>query len=206
MSPGGVLVSGFEPFGGAAVNPSMDLARALDGTRLAGGVAVHGVVLPVAFGSAAARLAEAVEALQPRLVLALGFAPRRCQISVERVALNLCDAPIPDNAGVQPLDGPVLPGAPAALFATLPVRAIAQALQDAGLPAELSLSAGSYVCNELMFRLLHGLGGTRSAGFLHVPDFGCVGFDDQRRAVRLALEVALSPPPAETAARLGRVA
>lgn len=207
MNAAPVLLSGFEPFGGAASNPSMDLALALDGARLADGTALRGIVLPVTFGSAAARLADAIAALRPRLVLALGFAPRRRLISVERVALNLCDAPIPDNAGIQPPEGPVLAGAPPALFATLPVRRMAQALLAAGLPAELSLSAGSYVCNELMFRLLHGLDGALPAGFMHVPAFEQVGFDEQRRAVLIALEAALQPAPAVAeAATLGRVA
>jgi pyroglutamyl-peptidase len=184
-----VLVTGFEPFGGHERNPSAEVARALDGRRL-GEAAVRGLVLPVAFGRAEAALAEAIDRLRPARVLSLGLAPRRSEIGVERVAINLCDAPIPDNDGCCPDEGPLDPQGPAARFATLPVKAIAQALADAGLPATVSLSAGSYVCNALFYALLaqaerRGL----PAGFLHLPPLAVLPLEDQARAVRIALGV-----------------
>lgn len=195
MSTGRVLLSGFEPFGGAAHNPSQAVVQALDGLGLPGGEVIEGVVLPVAFEAAPARLAQAIEHARPRLVLALGLAADRQQISLERVALNLCDASIADNAGARPVDCPVLEGGPPALFATLPLRAMLAALHEAGLPAQLSLSAGSFVCNALLYRLLYALAETRvPAGFMHLPPTEHLGFERQVRAVHLALAVAAGRP------------
>ncbi len=184
-----LLLTGFEPFGGHERNPSAEVARALDGERL-GDATVRGVVLPVAFGRAEAALAEAIERLRPSRVLSLGLAPRRQEIGVERVAINLCDAPIPDNDDCCPDEGPLDPQGPAARFATLPVKAIAQALADAGLPATVSLSAGSYVCNALFYALLAEAGRRAiPAGFVHLPPLARLPLADQVRAVRLALGV-----------------
>jgi pyroglutamyl-peptidase len=167
-----VLLTGFEPFGGDALNPSQEVLRVLQGWSPAAGVQVHTRVLPCVFGSARQALDEAMLALQPQLVIALGLAANRDAVSVERVALNLEDARIPDNAGAQPLDRPVVAGAPAAYFSTLPVKAIVAALQAAGLPAELSMSAGSFVCNHVFYGLAHTLAtrgrGVRG-GFIHLP-------------------------------------
>ncbi|MBA2721643.1 MAG: pyroglutamyl-peptidase I [Methylibium sp.] len=188
-----VLVSGFEPFGGAAHNPSQDVARALDGTCLADGSVLHGVVLPVRFADASTALAAAIERTRPCLVLALGLATARSEVAIERVALNLCDAAIADNAGLQPRDMPVIEGGPAALFATLPVRAMLEALQAVGLPGTLSLSAGSYVCNEVFYRLLYAQGAEGiPAGFMHLPPIERMALNDQLRAVRMALDAALA--------------
>lgn len=187
--PGHVLVSGFEAFGGAARNPSQDVVRALDGTRLVDGSVLHGVVLPVRFGDAGAALSAAIERTRPRLVLALGLASTCSEVAIERVALNLCDAAIPDNAGLQPHDTPVIEGGPVALFSTLPVRAMLQAVQAAGLPCRLSLSAGSYVCNEVFYRLLHARSAPPvPAGFVHLPPIERMALDDQIRAVRAVLD------------------
>lgn len=184
-----LLVTGFEPFGGHERNPSAEVARALDGERL-GDATVRGLVLPVAFGRAEAALAEAIERLRPARVLSLGLAPRRHEIGVERVAINLCDAPIPDNDGCCPAEGPLDPQGPAARFATLPVKAIAQALVDAGLPATVSLSAGSYVCNALFYALLaEAERRAVPAGFVHLPPLALLPLPEQLRAVRVALGV-----------------
>ncbi|XAH21702.1 pyroglutamyl-peptidase I [Xylophilus sp. GW821-FHT01B05] len=166
-----VLVTGFEPFGGALHNPSLQIAQALDGRRVAGRRVV-GAVLPTVFGTAAKQLLALVEQHRPALVLCLGQAGGRAAMSFERVAINLDDAGIPDNAGAQPRDRPVLPGGPAAYFATVPVKAMHAALCAAGLPAELSSSAGSFVCNHVFYALLHALAAQPArvpAGFIHLP-------------------------------------
>jgi len=187
-----VLLAGFEPFGGATRNPSQDVVHALDGTLLADGRVLHGVVLPVRFGASSVALSAAIERTRPCLVLALGLAASRSDIAIERVALNLCDAAIPDNAGLQPCDTPAVEGGPAALFATLPVKAMLAALHAAGVPGTLSLSAGSYVCNEVFYRLLHASGAARvPAGFMHLPPIERVVMDDQMLAVRTVLDAAL---------------
>jgi pyroglutamyl-peptidase len=166
-----LLVTGFEPFGGETVNPAQELLAALAGRRI-GGHRIAAVALPCAFGAALTELAHALDGERPLLVLALGQAGGRARLSLERVAVNLIDARIADNSGAQPVDVPVIAGAPDAYFSTLPVKACLQALQARGIPAELSLSAGSYVCNAVFFALRH-LAGRAAApprvGFMHLP-------------------------------------
>ncbi len=129
-------------------------------------------MLPTRFGAALDRLAAEIEAVRPDAVLAVGEAGGRAGLSVERVAINLDDARIPDNAGQRPLDRPVVPGAPDAYFATLPVKAMTAAIRAAGLEAAVSYSAGTFVCNHVFFGLRH-LAETRlpamRCGFVHVP-------------------------------------
>lgn len=165
-----ILVTGFEPFGGEAVNPSALVAQALHG-RSIDGVPVVGTVLPCVFGAALDVLGDALDRHRPQLVLALGQAAGRSALSLERVAINVDDARIPDNAGAQPVDAPVVAKGPAARFATLPVKAMVAALRDAGHPAELSNSAGTFVCNHVFYGLQHALRTRRSArsGFMHLP-------------------------------------
>jgi pyroglutamyl-peptidase len=165
-----LLVTGFEPFGGDTVNPSQEVAIALHG-RVFGGVPVVGLALPCRFGASLDALRSAIAAHRPQLVLALGLASGRSELSLERVAINLDDARIADNAGAQPIDTPVVPGAPAALFTTLPVKAMVAAMRAAGHPAGLSLSAGSFVCNHVFYGLLHALRRRRGVrgGFMHLP-------------------------------------
>ena len=134
-----ILLFGFEPFGGEEINPAQEVVRELAGERIAG----HRVVpaeLPVTFDGTMAALVEAIAREQPALVIGIGQADGRARISLERVAINLIDARIPDNAGAQPVDAPVIAGAPAAYFTTLPVKAMLAAMQSAGVPAELSFS------------------------------------------------------------------
>ena len=165
-----MLVTGFEPFGGESVNPSWQVAQALDGERI-GDAVVHACRLPCVFGDALAVLDEALARHAPRVVLALGQAAGRCDFSVERVAINVDDARIPDNAGASPVDEPVVAGAPAAYFATLPIKAIVAALRAQGLPASVSQSAGTFVCNHVFFGLMHRLAGRAGVrgGFMHLP-------------------------------------
>lgn len=170
MSDPTVLLTGFEPFGGETANPSEAIVRALDGQAVED-VRVCGRVLPCRFGEAAVALRDQLGLLRPVLVLALGQASGRTDFSLERVAINLDDARIPDNAGAQPVDRPVVPGAPAAYFSTLPVKAMVAGLRAAGLPASVSHSAGTFVCNHVFYALMHALRDRPQvrAGFMHLP-------------------------------------
>lgn len=166
-----ILLTGFEPFGGDALNPSQEIARALDGQSI-GAQRIVGALLPVAFARTAPLLEDLIERHRPSLVLALGLAGGRCEVSFERVAVNLVDARIADNDGAQPIDESVVADAPNAYFSTLPLKAIVAHLRTRGIPAGLSLSAGSFVCNQTFFALAHLLA-TRHprtrCGFAHLP-------------------------------------
>lgn len=209
-----VLVTGFEPFAGAPINPSGEVAR-----RLAElghpDCRIVAEVLPVSFAQAAPLLAAAIEAHDPDLVIALGLAETRHAITPERVALNLADARIADNDGDQPRDQPIEPGGPAARFTGLPVKAIAHDIAAAGIPAEVSLTAGSYVCNHVFYELM-GLVEQRAAhraatgeadarplraGFIHVPATPQLGgsppftLDELERGIRVAISTTLATRP-----------
>jgi pyroglutamyl-peptidase len=195
-----VLVTGFEPFGGDALNPSMELLPRLHGVLLSG-ARVQTQLLPCVFGRSLQVLQEAVARVQPELVVALGLAANRAAISVERVAINVDDARIADNAGQQPVDRSIVPGGPVAYFSTLPMKAIVAALREAGIAAEVSQTAGTFVCNHVFYGLMHGLASSRQpvrAGFIHVPPLpgqrpegGGMPLDEMERGLRLAIEVAL---------------
>jgi pyroglutamyl-peptidase len=166
-----ILLTGFEPFDGDTVNPSWAAARSAARLLQSEGLDVQAVELPCVFGDAAKVLADALERFTPELVLCAGQAGGRARISLERVAINCEDARIPDNAGNQPVDEPVVPGGPAAYFTSLPVKAALAALTAEQIPAEMSQSAGTYVCNHVFYALMHALRlrpGTRG-GFVHVP-------------------------------------
>lgn len=168
-----VLVAGFEPFENDPVNPAWEIARTLDGWACEGAV-VQAVQLPCVFGRAIDTLDAALAGPPPQLVLCLGAAGGRTEISMERAALNIDDARIPDNVGQQPIDLPVVKDGPAAYFATLPIKAMVRDMRAAGLPAAVSNSAGTFVCNHIFYALMHRLA-TRPAlahargGFVHVP-------------------------------------
>ena len=165
-----VLVTGFEPFGREMVNPSALAAQALDG-RLVAGRRVAGAVLPCVFGKSLAALGQEIRRTKPDLVICVGQAGGRGDISVERVAINIEDASIPDNAGNQPVDRPVARGGPAAYWSTLPIKAVVVALWKADLPAVVSQSAGTFVCNHVFYGLMRALARKRTVrgGFIHVP-------------------------------------
>ncbi|MBQ7455446.1 MAG: pyroglutamyl-peptidase I [Clostridia bacterium] len=166
--PRRLLVTGFEPFGGAEINPSWEAVKALPDQ--VGGWKLVKLRLPVIFGEAARQAISTAESLRADAVLAVGMAGGRAAVTPEKVAVNLRHAAIPDNAGNCPQDAPIVPGAPDAYFATLPVREMAKAIENAGLPAAVSYSAGAFVCNDVMYSLLHHFAGTGvRAGFLHVP-------------------------------------
>ncbi len=178
-----VLLTGFEPFDGEKVNPSWLAVRRLHGRVIRG----HQIVarkLPTTFGLSLAELLRLLQRIQPALIICVGQAGGRAEIMPERLALNLEDAHIPDNAGRQPREAPVVPGGPPAYWSTLPVRAIVRALKGRGIPAAVSLSAGTFVCNHVFYGLMHELarapaavpagGGARArlaprGGFIHIP-------------------------------------
>lgn len=196
-----VLLTGFEPFGGISVNPSEAIARQLNGTVIAGH-AVRGAVLPCVFGKANRRLSRLIQVLHPTLVICLGVAVSRATISPERVAINVVDARIPDNEGQKPVDRPVVRGGPTAYWSTLPIKAIAKALRSHGVPAELSQTAGTFVCNHVFYGLMHHLARNRlraRGGFIHVPAVALppspepgLPLETMIRGIRLAIEVSLS--------------
>lgn len=199
-----LLLTGFEPFGGETVNPSQRIAEALDGARI-DGARVVARVLPCCFSLAPGALRTALQDVRPGWVLALGQAGGRADLSLERVAINLADARIADNAGEQPVDAPVIAGGPAAYFSTLPVKAMAAGLRAAGWPASVSHTAGTFVCNQVFYALMHALRDQPAvrAGFLHVPwlpeqaarlpaPAPSMPLAAQVEAVRVALRVALA--------------
>lgn len=165
-----ILVTGFEPFGGETRNPSAEVVEHLPDT-IAGAEIVK-LILPTVRYEAPQRVAEALERYRPDVVLSIGQAGGRTAVSVERVAVNLDDYRIPDNAGNQPQEEPVVPGGPDAYLTNLPVKAMAEAIRAAGVPAEVSLSAGTFVCNHVLYSVRHYLErhfpGIRN-GFLHIP-------------------------------------
>ena len=164
-----ILVTGFEPFGGQSRNPSWEVARALHGLQLQGAQVVA-VQLPCVFAQALPALQQALMQHTPDIVLALGQAEGRCDLSVERIAINVMDARIPDNAGAQPIDVPVIAGGPASYFSTLPIKSLVAGLRASGFPASVSQTAGTFVCNQVFYALQHTLAGQGvHSGFVHLP-------------------------------------
>jgi len=166
-----VLVTGFDAFCGESINPSWEICERLP--RTIAGLRIETCRVPCEFRRSIETIAEAIERHRPVLVVCLGQAGGRAHMSVERVAINMDDARVADNAGARPIDEPVAANGPSAYFATLPIKAMVEAMHAVGVPAEVSNSAGTYVCNHVMYGVLHylsaqGRGATR-AGFIHVP-------------------------------------
>ena len=195
------MVTGFEPFEAAATNPSALAAQALHGERIRGHRIVA-AVLPTAFHASTITLHRLIEQHRPALVLCCGQAGGRSAISLERVAINVDDARIPDNAGAQPVDDPVVPGGPAAYFSSLPIKAMRESLLAAGIAAEVSQTAGTFVCNHVFYGLMHllatrpGFSGMRG-GLIHVPWLPEQGqpsmaLDDIARGLEVAIHCALT--------------
>ena len=164
------LVTAFEPFGGDGVNASLEAVRRLPAK--AGALEIVTAELPTSFARSLPALERAIERIRPDIVLCVGQAGERTALCVERVAVNVRDTESADNDGARTTDEPVITGGPAAYLSTLPVRAAVAALRAAELPAQLSMSAGTYVCNHVFYGLMHlaATGKHRCrAGFLHVP-------------------------------------
>jgi pyroglutamyl-peptidase len=172
MAGGGhVLVTGFEPFGGDTANPSQEVAKALDG-RAVGDSVIRALVLPVQHEEARAALEPALAAPGLRAAVLLGLAGGRMRVALERAALNVMDYPLPDNRGDVVRDAACVPGGPAAYWSTLPLPQIQEALAAEGIPAYVSNTAGTFLCNYTLYAALHALaaGGRRiPAGFVHFP-------------------------------------
>ena len=165
-----VLVTGFEPFGGEAINPSGEIARLLHGARIQGHE-VTGALLPCVFGGAITELKKRLRAVKPALVICVGQAGGRADITPERVAINVDDARIPDNDARLPVDRAIVRQGPAAYWSTLPIKAIVDALKERGIPASVSQTAGTFVCNHVFYGLMHELRAQKKirGGFIHVP-------------------------------------
>lgn len=173
--PTTILVTGFEPFGGMPVNPTEQLVSALDEAAVPG-VTLHTAVLPVAYDECANVVRDLLDRHEPDAVIACGLAAGRAAVTPERIAVNVkdtaSDQSIADNTGRRPSDEPIVPDGPDGLFSTLPVREIVVALQAAGIPAAISNTAGTYICNNTMYAVLDHLrraGRNVPAGFLHFP-------------------------------------
>ena len=163
-----LLITGFDPFGGESVNPAREAVMALPDA--VGDYTLTKLEIPTVFGLAAETVLQAAEALCPDVILCVGQAGGRAAITPEVVAINLREASIPDNLGYTPQNQPVVAHAPAAYFSTLPVRAMAEGVKAAGIPCSLSYSAGVFVCNDLLYTLLHHYDGTDTrVGFVHIP-------------------------------------
>lgn len=198
-----VLMTAFEPFEGEQINPSWEVVRQLN-ERLICGVKVKVKLLPCVFGDALTALYAAIDDIQPDMVIAVGQAGGQTGITVERVAINVDDARIPDNAGNQPIDEPIVKGGPAAYFSTLPIKAIVEGIREAGIPAAVSQTAGTYVCNHVMYGLLHYLKKHKGkrGGFIHIPylpeqvvrrvDVASMPLQTAVLALEMALSIALS--------------
>lgn len=196
-----ILLTGFTPFGGEDINPSWEAVRVLDGKHI-GGHRVISRVLPTAFAQSQRELAMMMDELAPAIVLGVGQAGGRSRLSIERVAINVQDARMADNSGAQPIDEAVVVEGPAAYFSTLPIKAMLKALLAERLPAEISNTAGTFVCNHVAYLMLHVAAkrpGVR-AGFIHIPyspsqaarfpNAPSMGGEDVLRALSIVLEIA----------------
>ena len=163
-----LLITGFDPFGGESINPAWEAVRLLpDVIR---DFELVKLEIPTVFGAAAQVVIDKAEEIHPDAIISVGQAGGRAAVTPEMVGINLRYASIPDNMGALPCDIPIAEGGPAAYFSTLPVRAMAKAICDAGLPGTVSYSAGSFVCNDVLYSLLHHFDETAvRAGFIHVP-------------------------------------
>ena len=160
-----VLLTGFEPFNNATLNPSKEVVEKINHRSI-----VAKEVLPVVFSKAAKRLIELIEEVKPEVVIALGQAEGRPQINLERVAINYMHGQIADNEGVFALSGEISKDAPAAYFSTLPLELISQSLTAVKIPVAISLSAGSFLCNHIFYSMQHHLHGKGAhSGFIHLP-------------------------------------
>jgi pyroglutamyl-peptidase len=166
-----VLLTGFDPFGGEKVNPALEAVNQFQNKTLEG-VQVAVLEIPTVFRKSLEILRRGIEETNPDVVICVGQAGGRSEISLERVAINVDDARIPDNEGNQPIDTPIVEGGPAAYWSTLPIKAIVQNIRKAGIPAAVSNTAGTFVCNHLFYGLAHLIATEFPyvrGGFIHIP-------------------------------------
>lgn len=199
-----LLLTAFESFAGESINPSLEAARQMERVDFPD-TAVHVAELPVDRYRAVEMALELVHSIKPDIIIMLGEAGGRYRVNPERVAINIDDFRIPDNSGNQPKDEPIVEGGPAAYFSTLPIRAITERIVNAHIPAAISNSAGSYLCNRLFFSVMHAIAVERlpvTAGFMHLPylhdqamnkypDAPSLSRESIVEAVRIAIEVSL---------------
>ena len=189
-----VLLTGFEPFGKATLNPSGEITKQISGDNIVT------AILPVAYAQSAKVLLGLIEQHKPDVVISLGQAEGRTQITPERIAINLDDARLADNEGVIRNDVPILLGGPVAYESTLPIKAFVKAINEAGIPATISLSAGAFLCNHIFYVAQNKFAGTNvRSGFVHVPlmdeqagefpGLPTMPLDQMVKAVRIMLEV-----------------
>jgi pyroglutamyl-peptidase len=194
-----VLLTGFEPFGGASFNPSGAVVKQIATTDIAG-VEIVTAILPVEYKRSAQILIEKIRLEKPDIVISLGQAEGRDFIGPEKVAINLADARIADNVGVLIENAPINQDAPSAFFSTLPVQAIVKEIQEHSISAKVSLSAGAFICNEIFFQAQQFLSGTDViSGFIHLPlapeqasefpGLATMSLEDQVKAIVIAIEV-----------------
>ncbi len=167
-----ILLTGFEPFGGESINPSWEAVRALEGKTMNDGSVIAVARLPCTFVLSLDVLEQQIRMHKPRIVVCVGQAGGRAELSIERVAINVDDARIPDNAGAQPIDVQIRTDGPAAYFSTLPIKAIVTALNEKGIPAAVSQTAGTFVCNHVFYGLMQLVAQApkiKRAGFVHIP-------------------------------------
>lgn len=163
-----LIITGFDPFGGETVNPAWEAVSRLPDTI--GGYRLTKLQIPTVFAKAAEQVLAAAGSDAPDVVLCVGQAGGREAVTPERVAINCMDARIPDNAGNQPREASVISGGPDGIFSTVPVRKMADAIEEVGIPGKVSNTAGTFVCNDTLYRLLHHYAGTAvRVGFIHVP-------------------------------------
>ncbi|SFM28957.1 pyroglutamyl-peptidase I [Pelosinus propionicus] len=199
-----VLVTGFDPFGGESVNPALEAIKKLDGRIIADSV-VTICELPTVRRKAIVALREAIFKIDPAVIIAVGQAGGRMEITPERVAINIDDFRIKDNEGNNPIDEPIEPFGLTAYWSTLPIKKMVEVMRENGVPASVSNSAGTFVCNHLFYGLMHQLcieGNKRRGGFIHIPYLPeqvsrspgqpSMSLDMIVRGLEIAIEVALT--------------
>ncbi|MCG7410260.1 pyroglutamyl-peptidase I [Paenibacillus sp. ACRRX] len=194
-----ILLTGFEPFQQESINPSWEAVKQLDG-QIIGNYEVMARCLPTAFYPAKSQIKSYFHELSPEVVICIGQAGGRPDITLERIAINLIDARIPDNDGESPIDVPVEADSPAAYWTNLPIKAMRSAIQGVGVPCSISYTAGTYVCNSTFYALMHTIeqfGQNCRGGFIHIPFLpeqavehagkASMSLDDMVRGLRAAI-------------------
>jgi pyroglutamyl-peptidase len=198
-----ILITGFEPFGGEAINPSWEAVSSLPDT--VADAEIIKVMIPVVFGRSADIVRDAIVEHDPDVIISVGQAGGRFAVSPERVAINVDDGRIPDNDGKQPIDTPIREDGPAAYFSSLPVKAMVTAMRKSGIPSQVSNTAGTYVCNHIMYQILYLIAQEfpgKRGGFIHVPyspqqvvgqpPQPSMGIDDMTTALEAGLEAVVA--------------